>query len=108
MPSPVSVYMYVQPGTIIPTPPKGRLSQDPARPTPNLISVTVVDNATTDSGTYSTSAHTAICQITATEWANMCTMLGNSSYQTRVDITYDNSASGTTKPLIGGPVFSLV
>jgi hypothetical protein len=38
----------------------------------------------------------------------MCTMLGSTTQQTRVDLTYDNAAVGTSKPLIGGPVFSLV
>ena len=100
--------MYVQPGTILPVPPRGRLSEDPHRPTPLLTLVTVVDNASSDSGTYSTTAAQSIILLTAADWTHMLSVLGDSGHQTWVDITYDNSPSGTNKPLIGPPIFSAV
>jgi hypothetical protein len=108
MSTPVIVYMYVRPDTLPPVAPKCRLSEDPNRPTPLLTQVTVLDNATSDSGTYSTSTFQAVASITAAEWANMCTLINNKTQQTQVTITYDDSISGTSKPLIGGPVFTAV
>jgi len=107
MATPVSVFMLVQPGTIVPTPPKGRLYEDPDRPTPSLTLVTVLDS-TSNGGTYSTLACQAIVTVTADRWADMCTKLNDHSQQTKVDLTYDSSAAGTNKPLIDGPYFSLV
>jgi hypothetical protein len=108
MATPVPLFMYVQPGTLTPVPPRCRLSEDPHRLTPLLTLVTVVDNAAVDSGTYSTAACQAILLITAADWAHMCTLLADPTHQTRVDIVYDSSAAGTNKPLIGPPVFSAV
>ena len=106
MSTPVPLFMFVQPSTPTPSPPKCRLYDDPNRQTPLLTLITVLDNASVDSGTYSTSACQAIISITATDWATMCGLLADNSQQTRVDIVYDSSASGTNKPLIGSPVFS--
>ena len=107
MPTPVALFMYVQPGTIVPTPPKGRLAEDPNRPTPLFTLLTVVCS-TSDSGTYSTIACSAIAVVTAAEWASMCDKLNDHTQQVKVEIVYDNSAAGTNKPLIGPPVFSMV
>jgi hypothetical protein len=106
--SPVSLIMYVQPGTLPPVPPKTLLVDDPNRATPLLTRITVFDNATSDSGTYSTSAAQAIANITAAEWATMSALINDHTHQTIVAITYDNSVSGANKPLIGGPQFSAV
>ena len=108
MPTPVSIFMYVQPGTLTPVPPKCALAEDPNRPTPLLTLMSVVDNATSDHGTYSTTACQAVAGIIATEWATMCALIADHTHQVKVDITYDNSVSGTNKPLIGGPRFSAV
>lgn len=108
MSSPVAIYMYVQPGTLTPVPPRCRLYEDPNRPTPALTLVTVLDNAASDGGSYSTTACQAIVSITATDWANLCTLLADHSQQVRVDMTYDDAAIGTTKPLIAGPTFTAV
>jgi hypothetical protein len=108
MPTPVSLIMYVQPGTLPPVPPKCRLSDDPNRQTPLLTLITVVDNAPSDSGTYSTIACQAVCAITAAEWTHMCTLINDHSHQVQVTIVYDSSAAGSNKPLIGGPVFTAV
>jgi len=108
MSSPVAIYMYVQPGTLTPVPPRCRLYEDPNRPTPVLTLVTVLDNAASDGGTYSTTACQAIVSITAADWANLCTLLADHSQQVRVDMTYDNAATGTNKPLIAGPTFTAV
>jgi hypothetical protein len=106
--SPVSIYMYVQPGTLTPVPPTARLYEDPNRATLVLTLVTVLDNATSDHGSYSTSADQAIVAITATEWTAMTALIADNSQQVRVDMTYDSSATGTTKPLIAGPTFTAV
>jgi hypothetical protein len=100
--------MYVRPDTLPPVAPKCRLSEDPNRQTPLFTQITLFDNATSDSGSYSTSTFQAVASITATEWANMCAMVNNKTQQTQVTITYDDSIVGTTKPLIGSPVFTLV
>lgn len=97
--------MYVQPGTITPVPPKARLYEDPNRATPLLTMVTVMDS-TSDGGTYSTTACQAIVTVTAAEWAAMCGLIADHSHQVKVDITYDDSAIGTNKPLIGPATFS--
>jgi len=101
--------MYVRPGTLTPVPPLAVLSEDPNRPTPSLTQVSVLDKATTtDSGNYSTSADQAVVIITPAEWANMVTLLSDHTHQVQVGITYNESVSGTTKPLIGGPTFTAV
>ena len=102
----VPLFMYVEPSNPSPVPPKCRLYEDPNRQTALLTMLTIVDNATVDSGTYNTAACQAILLITATDWATMSALLADNSQQTRVDITYDSSGSGLTKPLIGNPVFS--
>jgi len=108
MSSPISLLMYVRPDTLPPVAPKCRLSEDPNRPTPHFTQITLFDNATSDSGSYSTSTFQAVASITAAEWTNMCTLVNNKTQQTQVTITYDDSISGTTKPLIGSPVFTAV
>jgi len=107
MPTPVNTFMYVRPDTLPPFPPKCVLSEDPNRPTPSLTQVTVV-RKTSDGGTYGTLTCQAVTTITASEWDTMCTMLNNHTGQVQVGITYDSSASGPNKPLIGGPTFTLV
>jgi hypothetical protein len=106
--SPVSVFMYVRPGTITPVPPLAHLYEDPGRPTPLFTLLSVVDNATSDHGTYSTSADQAVAAITATEWATMSALIADHTHQVRIDITYDDAVSGANKPFIGGPRFSAV
>jgi len=108
MSTPVALYMLVEPSNPTPVAPKCRLFEDPNKQTPLLTFITVMDNAASDSGTYSTVACQAILLITATDWATMCGLLADTSQQTRVDIVYDSAASGTNKPLIGNPVFSHV
>jgi hypothetical protein len=107
MPTPVSTFMYVRTDTLPPVPPKCLLSEDPHRLTPSLTQVTVLEK-TSDSGNYSTSACQAIAIITASEWTDMCNKLADHTHQVQVTITYDSSASGTNKPLIGPPTFTLV
>ncbi|HTA88426.1 MAG TPA: hypothetical protein VK745_02580 [Polyangiaceae bacterium] len=109
MTTPVSVYMFVTPGTTAPlSPPDVRLPEDPNRQTPALRVVTVIGTATTDSGTYSTTACTAVVFITAAEYTNLRALLADSNYQVRVDLTYDSGASGSSKPIIGSPEFTQV
>lgn len=109
MPTPVSVYMFVTPGTTAPlSPPDVRLVEDPNRPTPSLKIVTVIGSATTDSGTYNITSCTAVAFILPAEYTNLRNLLADSDYQVRVDLTYDSSASGNSKPLIGSPQFSQV
>ncbi len=109
MTTPVSVYMFVTPGTIAPlSPPDVRLVEDPSRPTPALSIVTVIGSATTDSGTYNIASCTAVVFITSTEYTNLRALLADSGYQVRVDLTYDSGASGNNKPLIGSPTFTQV
>jgi len=38
----------------------------------------------------------------------MVTLLSDHTHQVQVGITYNESVSGTTKPLIGGPTFTAV
>jgi hypothetical protein len=109
MTTPVSVYMFVTPGTTAPlSPPDVRMLEDPHRQTPALTVVTAIGTATTDSGIYSASACTAVVFITAAEYTNLRALLADSNYQVRVDMTYDSSASGNNKPLIGSPEFTQV
>ncbi len=109
MPTPVSVYMFVTPGTTAPlSPPDVRLVEDPHRQTPALAVVTVIGSATTDSGTYNITSCTAVAFIVASEYTNLRNLLADSDYQVRVDLTYDSSAAGNNKPLIGSPQFSQV
>jgi hypothetical protein len=108
MTTPVSVYMNVKPGTAVPTGPDCTLIEDPNHPTPLLRAVTIIGNSGTDHGTYSTSTCTAIAYILSTEYTVLVTDLGTSGKQVRVDLTYDDSAVGTTKPLIGPPQFTLI
>jgi len=106
--SPINTFMYVRRDTLPCVPPKCVLSEDPNRPTPSLTQVTVYDNASSDSGTYSTTADQAIVLITAAEWANMTTLLSDPTHQVQVGITYDNSVAGTKKPILNAPTFTLV
>lgn len=108
MTTPVSVYMYVNPGTAVPTGPDCTLVEDRNHPTPLLKAVTIIGNSSTDHGSYSTSTCMAIAYILSTEYSVLVTDLGTTGKQVRVDLTYDDSVVGTTKPLIGSPTFTLI
>jgi hypothetical protein len=108
MTTPVSVYMYVNPGTAVPTGPDCTLFEDRNHQTPLLKVVTVIGNSATDHGSYSTSSCAAIAYILPAEYSVLVTDLGTTGKQVRVDLTYDDSAVGSTKPLIGSPTFTLI
>jgi hypothetical protein len=107
MTTPVSLYMIVAPGTHINTSPEyAILNEDPANPTPTCTVITAIGNATAFHGTYNKSGCTAIMFLTSTQYLDLCTKLDSGTV--RVDFTYDDSASGNTKPILGTPTFTIV
>lgn len=107
MTTPVSLYMIVAPGTHInPSPEYAVLNEDPAHPTPTCTTITAIGNATAFHGTYSTSACTAVFFLTQTQYLDLCSKLSTNTV--RVDLTYDSSVSGSTKPILGVPTFTIV
>jgi hypothetical protein len=99
--------MYVAPGTHIPSSPQsGRMNEDPSNPTPNLKAVTVIGGATSDHGTYSTTLCTATCNITSTEYSSLYSLCFSAPDQVQVDLSYDETAPGTSKPITVGPTFT--
>ncbi|HEY8945853.1 MAG TPA: hypothetical protein VIM73_16405 [Polyangiaceae bacterium] len=103
-----AVTMYVAPGTTIPSSPQsGKLYEDPANPTPNLTMVSVTGGATTNHGTYSTLTKTANSNLTSTDYTNLYNLLLGTS-PVRVDLSYDETASGSNKPITIGPTFTAI
>jgi len=99
--------MYVEPGLHIPSSPQsGKLVEDPSNPTPNLTAVTVTGGATTDHGTYNVLSKTASCSLTSTDYTSLYNLLYSAPNQVRVDLSYDETASGNNKPITVGPTFT--
>ena len=102
-----ALYMIVAPDThISPSPEYAVLAEDPANPTPNCKAITVIGNATAFHGTYNTSADTAVMFLTVTEYTDLLNKLNAGTV--RVDFTYDETASGSTKPILGTPTFTVL
>jgi hypothetical protein len=107
MTMPVSLYMIVAPGTHVSTNPEyAPLFEDPNHQTPALTAVTVIGNQTTFHGTYSTSAFTATAFVTNGNYQDLVAKIAAGTV--RVDITYDSSVAGNTKPLLSEPVYTNV
>jgi hypothetical protein len=99
--------MTVAPGTHINSSPEyGVLYEDPNNPTPALTAVTAIGSNASFHGTYNTSAETSVVYLTSTEYLDLYSKLQNGTV--RVDLTYDSSVSGTTKPVMYVPTFTLV
>lgn len=110
--TPVTVDMWITPGTVCPTPPPVglRLVEDASHPSSTLAVATMLNGGPVVD-TYNPSTHTAIPTATSTEWSAMCSALATGPF-VRIYLTYDSSASGTNKPLIypnpgGQPEFAL-
>jgi hypothetical protein len=107
MTTPIAIYMIVAPGTHInKTPEYAVLHEDPTHPTPSCTTITVIGNAAAFHGTYSTSACSSVMFLTVTQYLDLCTKLDAGTV--RVDFTYDDSVSGTTKPILDTPTFTNV
>lgn len=99
--------MYVTPGThIASSPQSGSLPEDPSNPTPSLIKVNVAGGATSNHGTYSTVTKTANCNLTSTDYTTLYNLLYSAPNQVRVNLSYDETASGNNKPITVGPTFT--
>jgi len=99
--------MIVTPGTHLNTSPQsGALYEDPNRPTPALTAVTVIGNAASFHGTYSTTACTSTVFLTSAVYLDLCSKLQSGTV--RVDLIYDSAASGTTKPVMSSPTFTVI
>lgn len=91
----IPLVMHVQVGTLQMVSPKGRLSDSPTNPTPNLTLVTILSGATIMQ--YSTSARMAIVSVTAAQFSAINTMLATPGHTVDVHLTYDDSGTSTTK-----------
>ncbi|HWZ89559.1 MAG TPA: hypothetical protein VNW92_11935 [Polyangiaceae bacterium] len=99
--------MIVTPGTHINSSPEyATVYEDPNNQTPDLTAVTAIGNNTSFHGTYSTSTCTAVVYLTSTEYLDLYNKLNSGTV--RIDLTYDSSVSGTTKPVMSAPTFTLV
>lgn len=95
--------MHVQPMTLQMVAPKGRTSEDPAHPTPNLTLVTWVVN-TGACSTYSTTAKMAIVCVSTAQFnavnADLAAAFADPTHHhVDVSVTYDNSGTLTNKPI---------
>jgi hypothetical protein len=99
--------MLVNPGTHINSSPESAtVHEDPNNPTPSLTAVTAIGNNTSFHGTYSTSACTSTVFLTSTQYLDLYNKLNSGNV--RIDLTYDSSVSGTTKPVMSAPTFTQV
>lgn len=96
--------MHVQPGTVQMVAPKGRLSDDPAHPSPNLVLITLLNTGTGVSGSYSTTAHAAILAITPAQFTSINTQLAAAAanptlHHVDCSLAYDPVPPGVNKPV---------
>lgn len=110
---PVTVKMYVKPGTVVHAPPNvWHLLSDPVHV--NSVSpIDVANNATIHSGTFTLSTAHGFLNLTPTEYANAQAVIDNPDHrQTIVTFIYDNSVTGDNKPVLEGtgqgPTFTLL
>ncbi len=101
--------MYVTPGLHIPSSPQsGKLLEDPSNPTPSLTAVSVTGGTTTPHGIYNIVSKTATCALTSTDYTTLYNLLYSAPNQVRVDLSYDETASGNSKPITVGPTFTAI
>lgn len=98
----VPLVEHVQPGTLQMIAPRGRTSEDPAHPTPNLTLVTYV--IASGCSTYSTTAKMAIMCVTTAQFnavntADAAAFADPTHHHVDVSLTYDDSAPGANKPV---------
>ncbi len=104
-----ALVMYVEPGLHIPSSPQsGKLLEDTSNPTPSLTAVGVVGGATSDHGTYSTTTKQATCALTSADYTTLYNLLYSAPNQVRVNLSYDETAPGTSKPITVGPTFTAI
>lgn len=98
----VPLVEHVQPGTLQMASPRGRTSEDPAHPTPNLTLISYV--IASGCSTYSTTAKTAIMCVTTAQFnavnaADAAAFADPTHHHVDVSLTYDDSAMGANKPV---------